>query len=278
MFKSVWLGADTRLTERWTGGLAVSRAYGETDWRGSTVAGRLSTRMTAAHPYARWSDGVWSISAMAGAGRGQAESSFVQGPAPLAADLTLYMGVAEFRRRLADSIAGIRVGAVADVARAQLGTSAGDTVIDGQTAAVTQARLGAEASAVFRVLAGADVSPFVKAYARREGGPDMADIGFEGVAGVRVVCGPVRVDALGRVFLASSSAVRYRDRGAALAVSFGDRSMDGAFLRVSPSWGRAPGGRGSPGSRIRRGGRLFCGSALLDGRRAPRLPGRLPAG
>ena len=240
--RTAYVGVDTWVTARWLAGAAVARSRGRADWRTGGSQGSLATALTAVHPYVRWSDGATSVWATAGAGRGLAENVRRSGRAG-AGGLGLRLGLVELRRRLGRSAGGVEFGLRADAGWAELRTAAGAESIDGQTAAVNQARVGAEASRRVR-LRGLSVAPFGEAHVRHDGGAGETGAGVEVAAGLRAAAGRLRVDARGRM-LAVHSASGYRERGAGLTLSVGDRGREGLSLSVSPRWGDPVSGGGA---------------------------------
>ena len=215
-------------------GLAVARSRGAGDWSAGATSGSLETRLTAVHPYVRWSKGPTSVWVMAGAGWGDAENVRDRGGRTETSGLGLRMGLVELRRRLVGD-GDLQFGLRTDAAWAELRTDAGDETLDGQTAAVNQVRLGAEVSRQFR-LGGLALTSFGEAHVRRDGGDGQPGTGLELIGGLRAHAGSLRIDAQGRL-LAVHSAAGYEERGLGLTLSLGDRGGEGASLSLSPRWG-----------------------------------------
>ena len=240
---TAYVGVDTWMTERWLAGVAAARSRGFGNWRTGGSQGSLATRLTAVHPYVRWSDGTTAVWATAGGGRGEAEN--VRGNGRVGTSgLGLWLGLVEFERRLVESgRQRPEFGVRADAAWAELRTGAGDETIDNQTAAVSQVRFGAEVSWPLR-LGAVSLAPFGEAHARHDDGGGQTGDGLEVAGGLRLAAGRVRVDVQGRM-LAVHSATGYRERGAGLTLSVGNRSREGLSLSVSPRWGDAATGGGA---------------------------------
>ena len=238
-----YVGVDTWMTERWLAGVAAARSRGFGNWRTGGSQGSLATRLTAVHPYVGWSDGTTAVWATAGGGRGEAEN--VRGNGRVGTSgLGLWLGLVEVERRLVESDRqGPQFGVRADAAWAELRTGAGDESIDNQRAAVSQVRLGAEVSWPLR-LGAVSLAPFGEAHARHDDGGGQTGDGLEVAGGLRLAAGRVRVDVQGRM-LAVHSAAGYRERGAGLTLSVGNRSREGLSLSVSPRWGDAAAGGGA---------------------------------
>ena len=272
-----YVGIDTELTDRWLLGAAVSRSRGGGDWRAGAGSGRLESTLTAAQPYARWSNGTTSIWMLAGGGRGELEK--LGGAADRSVSgLDLRLGLIEFRRRVG-SAAGAEVAIRADAGWAELASEEGDGSVDGLEAAVNQARIGADVSRTMR-LGALVLEPFGEGHVRRDGGAGQTGSGLEVAGGLRAVAGAVRIDAQGRI-LAVHSAEGYRERGAGLSLAVGGRGAEGLSLAVSSRWGDTGAGTGVLWENGRLHGRSLPGPAggawTLDarGRYGLRLGSRL---
>ena len=237
-----YVGVDTWLTERWLAGVAAARSRGHGNWRVGGSRGSLATMLTALHPYLRWSDGTTSVWATAGGGWGEAGNVRRSGRMETSS-LRLRLGLVELRRRLGAAAGGVELGVRADAAWARLRTRAGTETIDGQTAAVNQARGGVEASRPVR-LGAVSVAPFGAAHVRRDGGVGQTGQGIEIAGGLRAAAGKVRIDAQGRM-LAVHSAAGYRERGVGLTLSVGNEGQEGLSLSVSPRRGDSAAGGGA---------------------------------
>ncbi|MCY4557635.1 MAG: tandem-95 repeat protein, partial [Chloroflexi bacterium] len=225
-----WAGLDRTLGKHWLAGVTVARSQGGGDWRAGTADGRLETSLTAIHPYLRWSNGATSIWTMAGGGQGSAQNARTTGRVGQSG-LDLRLGLVEIRRRF-----GSGFGLRADAAWARLATGLGDETIDNRNALVDQQRLGIEMAASTRLGALA-LEVFGEASGRRDGGAGQTGQGLEMAGGFRVVGGPVRIDAQGRILLLHS-AEGYQERGLGVTLSIGSTSTEeGLSLSVSPRWG-----------------------------------------
>ena len=233
--RTLYVGADTKLSDRWLAGVAVSRSGGGGDWRVGGARGRMTAALTAVHPYVRWSDGTTSVWALGCGGWGEADNVAEAAGRQETSDLGLRLGLVELRRRLGAAAGGMKFGRRADAAWAELGTDEDSQALDGLTAAVDQQRVGAEVSRALRG-GGLSLEPFGAAHLRRDGGAGQTGTGVELAFGVRATGGIVRLDAQGRV-LAVHSATGYRERGAGVSLSVGDQGREGLRLSVSPRWG-----------------------------------------
>ena len=136
--RTAYLGLDTRPTDRWLAGLALARSRGAGDWRAGTARGRLTTTLTAVHPYAHWSDGATAVWAMIGGGRGTAENARDATGGVETSALGLRMGLVEARRRIGAAGGGVQFAVRGDAAWARLATGRGEQTVDAQRAAVNQ--------------------------------------------------------------------------------------------------------------------------------------------
>ena len=232
-----YLGVDAELGSRWLVGVAVARSAGGSDWRVDATEGRLTTTMTSALPYARWSDGVTSVWAIGGVGRGDAENSASASGRTENSDLRLGLGSVELRRAMALTVGGASFGLRADAGWAQLRTDEGTDGLSGLAVGVNQQRVGAEVSRSFEV-SGGSVLPFGEVHLRRDGGEGATGSGVELAVGLRAQGGIVRLDAQGRL-LVVHSADDYRERGVGLTLTVGEMGEEGLSVAVSPRWGDA---------------------------------------
>ena len=121
---TTYVGVDTRLSERWLAGVAVSRSRGNGDWTVGASTGRLTTTLTSVQPYLRWSDGGTTIWATGGGGPGTARNALYGLQAE--SDLELRLGLVEVRRRLATVGGGVELQLRGDASWARLTTAEGE--------------------------------------------------------------------------------------------------------------------------------------------------------
>jgi len=241
--RTAYVGVDSRLTDRWLAGVALARSWAAGDWHAGGAHGRMTTTLTAVHPYLRWSDGATSVWTMVGGGRGTAANERAVTGGAEASGLGLRLGVVEVRRRLGTVGGGVQFGLRSDVAWAQLTTEAGDETIDALRVAVNQVRAGVELTRPFRMSNGLALAPFGEMNMRRDGGAGPGGGGLELAGGLRASGGTVRVDAQARL-LALHSADGYQERGASVTFSVGEGAQrPGLTLSLAPRWGdQASGG------------------------------------
>ena len=128
-----YLEFDVRLTDRWLAGVALARSSGAGDWNTGSASGRLTTTLTAIHPYVRWSNGATSVWTMVGGGRGTADNARAAGRS-----LGLGLGLVEVRRALGAVGGGVQVGLRGDAALARLSTEEGTGTLDALRVNVNQ--------------------------------------------------------------------------------------------------------------------------------------------
>lgn len=242
--RTVYLGADTRITDVWLAGVAVGYTRGAGDWRVGTARGRLGTKLYTVQPYVRWTDGTTSLWTMAGVGEGTAENVRPSSGSVETEALRLALGLLEVRRRMGTIAGGVRVGMRGDAALARLATGAGKQTVDGLRATVRQMRFGVELSRPYRIRNGLALTPFGELHARRDGGAGATGTGVEMAGGLRASRDLFQFDARGRL-LTLHSASRYREWGASVNFRFGeDAGRPGFSLSLTPRWGAPATGTG----------------------------------
>ena len=256
-----YLGLDAQLPS-WLFGLALSRSRGTGDWNAGTASGRLSTSMTAVHPYLRWSGGATTVWTTFGAGRGEARNERTATGRGVTSPLDLSMGLVEFQRRLGQARGPVAFGLRADAGWASLSTGEGSETIDDVRGRVHQARLGLDVRGDVR-RGGTALAPFGAVHVRHDGGDGRTGRGVELSGGLRAQLGIVGLDAQGR-WLAFHSATSHAESGAGLTLTVGGRGEEGFSLSASPRWG----------------GQTMGGTALWQEQAPGMLPGHeaAPAG
>ena len=235
--RTAYLGIDSRLTDRWLAGVALARSWAAGDWHAGTARGRMTTTLTAVHPYLHWSDGATSVWTMVGGGRGAAVNERAVTGGQETSGLELRLGLVEARRRLGTVGGGVQLGLRGDAAWAQLTTEAGDETIDALRVEVNQARVGVELTRPFRMSNGLALAPFGELNMRRDGGAGQGGDGLELAGGLRASRGTISVDAQARL-LALHSADGYQERGASVTFSVGEGARrPGLTLSLAPRWG-----------------------------------------
>ncbi len=230
---TAWLGVDRRVNAGWVLGLAATRSVGESGWQSGGKAGGVETTLTAAHPYARWSNGSTTVWAMMGVGRGEAEA-MAEGRESETRPLSLAMGLVDFRQRLVSG--GFGLDLRGDAAWMGLETDAYTGMGSGLSVPIHQGRIGMEATGVVGS-SGWRLTPFGGVSARWDGGSGQTGFGLELAGGLRVAGSGLEVDAQGRA-LVLHEASGYREHGFGVSVRYGSGSEgQGLNLSVAPRWG-----------------------------------------
>ena len=239
--RTAYLGLDAQLSRNWLAGVAVARSGGTGDWQTGPAEGRLTTALTAVHPYVRWGDQDTSVWAMMGIGRGTAANVRAADDRRETSSLALGLGLIEARRRLGEIGGSVQLGLRSEASWARLATGAGYESLDALRASVFRGRIGMEATRDTR-LGSVTLTPFGALSARQDGGAGQTGTGLELAGGLRLRGGRVRLIAQGRM-LALHSAAGYQERGASLTASVGAGPQQrGLALSVTPRWGASASG------------------------------------
>ena len=239
--RTAYLGLDAQVGRNWLAGVAVARSGGAGDWQTGPAEGRLTTALTAVHPYVRWGDQDTSVWAMMGIGRGTASNVRAADDRRETSSLALGLGLIEARRRLGEIGGGVQLGLRSEASWARLATGAGYESLDALRASVFRGRIGMEATRDTR-LGSVTLTPFGALSARQDGGAGQTGTGLELAGGLRLRGGRVRLIAQGRM-LALHSAAGYQERGASLTASVGAGPQQrGLALSVTPRWGASASG------------------------------------
>ena len=235
-----YLGVDVQLREHVLAGVAVSRSDSGGDWRRGFSDGRLGTELTVLHPYVRIGGRNTAVWALAGVGRGTAETvralTGQRGESPL----DLRLGLVEGRHRLGRIAGGVQLALRGEASWAQLRTGDGEQTLDALAAAVRRVRTGVEATLPLGGPGGVRFAPFGAVSTRHDGGAGQTGVGLETAAGVRVSGGRLRVEAQGRKLLLHT-ATGYEEHGFSVTAMVGGGQYEpGLTASVRPHWG-APG-------------------------------------
>ena len=241
--RSVYVGADTLLSERWLAGAALSLSQGELNYAANGgSSGQVDTDLTSVYPYIRGelSSGL-EVWALGGFGRGEVVNELEE------SGLSMAIGAAGLRRSLAEW-SGFKLSVVGGAGYVSLSTDTGDRLTDSLDANVQRVRLALEASGT-----GA-LAPYLQVGGLYDGGDGQTGAGVEAVAGLRYRGERLDFEARGR-WLLSHAAQGYEEYGAMARLTLKSRA-DGAGLQLSlaPTWGAAGAG----------GSLLGGGEALLS--------------
>ena len=240
--QTAYVGLDARLNDQWMAGVSLARSFGSGTWSSGRSRGRLSTALTALHPYVQWSRGGTTVWALGGIGRGTAENvRLVADGGMETSGLGLGLGLVEARREVAVVGGGVRLGLRGELSWAQLTTDAGGETLHDLQAGVRRTRAGFEASREWSWPGGARLEPFGRLSVRQDGGAGQTGVGLEMESGARLTAGLVRVEAQGRM-LALHTASHYAERGGSVTLSVGEGTeRPGLTLWLAPRWGAAQG-------------------------------------
>ena len=215
-----YLGADLAMDRGWLAGLAISRIAAEADYTLGRAGGggTLEAVLTNVHPYVRVAIGA-KTEAWAILGLGTGEITNVTQQTTSKTDMSMKMVSAGGRHGIASG-GGVDLAILADGSSAVVETDAGVRAIDGISANVWRARLGAEASYTIDWDDGSALTSFLEVAGRKDGGDSTRGVGLEispGLAFSHPESG-LAVEARGRV-LALHSADNHREYGASITVS-----------------------------------------------------------
>ncbi|TGG80704.1 MAG: hypothetical protein ERJ69_05950 [Aphanocapsa feldmannii 288cV] len=233
----LYFGADRAFSERWLGGLSLSRVWGEVDYSfddaSSSGGGQLSSSLTALYPYlhGQLSDNLelWLIG---GIGVGDMENvrEHVGGHRDQG-DLEMSLVSVGLRRSLTPT-GDADLSFLGDTGFASLSTE-GDGSLDNVEVAVGRTRIGLELSRPFS--SGAE--PFAQLYGRYDSGDEPSGAAAEMVLGLRYGGERLDLEVRGNYL---SSAADFEQWGANARLDYG-AAADGAGLNLSLSsqWGVA---------------------------------------
>ncbi|MDE2729451.1 MAG: hypothetical protein OXI19_15610 [Gemmatimonadota bacterium] len=155
---SGYFGMDVSKTGSWTGGVAVGRTMGSSDYSGSVTDGKLETTLNSVYPYVLWQVPsyiveVWGIG---GFGSGEVESN------DMTSDLSMRMFLFGARAQLVGSgIDGLDLNIIGDAGIANLTAADSESAsLSDLEAGVHRVRVGLEGSGTIEMDSGMHVSPF----------------------------------------------------------------------------------------------------------------------
>ena len=211
---SGYFGMDVSKAGSWTGGVAVGRTMGSSDYAGTVTDGKLETTLNSVYPYVLWHvpDYIVEVWGVGGFGSGEVESN------EMTSDLSMNMFLFGARAQLVGSgIDGLDLGIVGDAGIANLSSADSESAsLSDLEAGVHRVRFGLEGSGTIEMDNGMHVSPFAQVTGRYDGGDGQTGGGIEVAGGLRIVRGMVGVEARGRL-LASHSGDGVKEHGISLA-------------------------------------------------------------
>ena len=233
---SGYFGMDVSKAGSWTGGVAVGRTMGSSDYAGTVTDGKLETTLNSVYPYVLWHvpDYIVEVWGVGGFGSGEVESN------EMTSDLSMNMFLFGARAQLVGSgIDGLDLGIVGDAGIANLSAADSESAsLSDLEAGVHRVRFGLEGSGTIEMDNGMQVSPFAQVTGRYDGGDGQTGGGIEVAGGLRIARGMVGVEARGRL-LASHSGEEVKERGISLAAYFKPMAAGrrGFSMTVVPRFG-----------------------------------------
>ena len=248
--RSVYLGVDGRLTDRWLTGAAVSRSRGETAYdfsAGETSGvGTLFTNLTSIYPYHRWiGPNGWSTWGIGGVGLGEAsvqrtESGKMSGPIE-SGELRMGLVTAGARRKMM-TLGLLDISLIADTGLVRLMTTGDSAVLDGLSASISRIRVGIEGEHPLVLAEDGSLQPYWQLTGRYDAGDGHTGTGLELAGGLRYATPRIEVKVKGR-WLAVRSEDAYEEFGASASLEFTPHP-DGLGLSATlqQNWGNSGGG------------------------------------
>ncbi|TGG96687.1 MAG: autotransporter domain-containing protein, partial [Aphanocapsa feldmannii 277cV] len=231
----LYFGADRAFSERWLGGLSLSRVWGEVDYSfddaSSSGGGQLSSSLTALYPYlhGQLSPNL-ELSLIAGIGVGDVGNvrEHVGGHRDQG-DLDMSLVSVGLRRSLTPT-GDVDLSFLGDTGFSSLSTE-GDGSLDNVEVSVVRSRIGLELSRPFA--SGAE--PFARLYGRYDSGDGPSGTAAEMVLGLRYGGERLDLEVRGNYL---SSAADFEQWGANARLDYG-AAADGAGLNLSltSQWG-----------------------------------------
>lgn len=252
--RSVYLGIDGRLMDRWLAGAAVSRSRSETAYDfsagESSGAGTLFTNLTSIYPYLRWNGpSGWSTWGIGGVGLGEAtvrrtESGTTSGTTtgPIESG-GLRMGlVAAGTRQKMMTLGSLDISLIADTGLVRLMTTGDSAVLDGLSASISRIRVGVEGEHTLSVAETGSLKPYWQLTGRYDAGDGHTGTGLELAGGLRFATPRIKAQLNGR-WIAVRSEDAYEEFGASASLEFTPRP-DGLGLSAAlqQNWGNSGGG------------------------------------
>ena len=240
-WRLLYFGADRAFDEQLMGGMAVSRVWGEADYRfedhTASGAGHLSSTLTGIYPYVYgsfWGLQLWAIGGL-GSGDVTNVREHVPGP-PDEGNLVMGLAVAGLSKSLYE-LGGVQLSLIGDVGYLSLSAD-GDGSLAGAQASVGRVRLGLEMAG--RLAFG--LEPFVQVRGRYDGGDGPTGTAAEMVGGLRYTAERLNLEVRGNYLVSTAD---FQQWGANARVGYGP-AADGGGLSgsLATQWG-APDSGGS---------------------------------
>ena len=211
---SGYLGMDISKAGSWTGGVAVGRTMGSSDYDVTITDGNLETTLNSVYPYLLWHvpDYIVEVWGVGGFGSGEVESS------DMTSDLSLRMFLFGARAQLVGSgIRGLDLNLIGDAGIANLSAAESESAsLNDLEAGIHRVRFGLEGSGTIVMESGMHLSPFAQVAGRYDGGDGQTGSGIEVAGGLKIARGRAGVEARGRL-LATHSGDEVKEHGISLA-------------------------------------------------------------
>ena len=240
-WRLLYFGADRAFDEQLMGGMAVSRVWGEADYRfedhTASGAGHLSSTLTGIYPYVYgsfWGLQLWAIGGL-GSGDVTNVREHVPGP-PDEGNLVMGLAVAGLSKSLYE-LGGVQLSLIGDVGYLSLSADGGGSLAGAQ-ASVGRVRLGLEMAG--RLAFG--LEPFVQVRGRYDGGDGPTGTAAEMVGGLRYTAERLNLEVRGNYLVSTAD---FQQWGANARVGYRP-AADGGGLSgsLATQWG-APDSGGS---------------------------------
>ncbi len=240
-----YVGAEFTTGGNWLLGMAVSRIAAKADYTLGEGGGNgeLETDLTSLNPYVRFAvDDRTEAWVILGLGRGEvrepSREDAQSAQTTSRSDLSMQM-MAVGARYLLNTGTGIDLALLGDGSLADVETDEGVEAVDGISASVWRARVGAEASYTTAWEDGTSLTSFLEIAARQDGGDGTKGMGLEVSPGL-ALSDPENgfsIQARGRA-LALHSADNHKEYGASITVSkVSSANGLGLSMSLTPSLG-----------------------------------------
>ncbi|MYI90053.1 MAG: hypothetical protein F4082_07215, partial [Gammaproteobacteria bacterium] len=227
------IGMDARASQ-WVAGVALSREKSESDYEfdeeGISKRGRVETGLNSLYSYGRWTftEGP-EFRMILGLAQGKINHS-IGNEARETSRLDMRMVSAGFRHTL-KSVNGFKLTAKNNISFARLRTGSGNQIIDNLQIDTWRLRSSLSASRRFAINDSSELTPFVKAAVRRDGGDGLKGVGWEFGGGVRYSSRRFHLEARGQLLAAHSASGSHKQERLSVTATI-DPKADGLGLSL----------------------------------------------
>ncbi len=227
------IGMDARANQ-WVAGVALSREKSESDYEfdeeGISKRGRVETGLNSLYSYGRWTftEGP-EFRMVLGLAQGKINHS-IGNQARETSRLDMRMASAGFRHTL-KSVNGFKLTAKNNISFARLRTGSGIQIIDNLQIDTWRLRSSLNASRRFAINESSELTPFVKAAVRRDGGDGLTGVGWEFGGGVRYSSRRFHLEARGQLLAAHSASGSHKQERLSVTATI-DPKADGLGLSL----------------------------------------------